>query len=151
MNYSNINSIIIGCLKDCEKDISTLKYVEGVDFIDIFPRSEEHKAMLDEEAKKIARVIEETERGNFYVFHKPIKTQFGMLKIIKVRKFDETRLPWLAAPDFRVTDYDIFFKTYKNDKRFNFVQKPTYSGLEFKTQNSLIYFLDEPTTEYYNL
>lgn len=151
MIYSKIEDIIKDCLHDCEKDISSLKFIEGVDFVDIFPRTIEHKILLDEEAKKIARVIEKTERGDFYVFHTPLNTQFGPLKIIKVRKFDETRLPWLAAPDFRVTDYASFFKTYKNDSRFSVVQKPTYSGLEFKTPNSLIYFLDEPTTHYYNL
>ena len=40
---------------------------------------------------------------------------------------------------------------YKNDTRFKYIEKPTYKGLEFKTDKSLIYFLDELTTDYYNI
>lgn len=147
----DIKTIISSCLSDCEKDIASLKFIDAVDFIDIFPRSEEHKRLLDEEAKQIADIIEQTDRGNFYVFHKPIETNFGVLKIFKIRKFDTTRLPWLAAPDFRMTDYSKFLKTYKHDSRFTYIEKPTYNGLEFKTKDSLIYFLDVPTTEFYNV
>ena len=151
MQYPAINEIIIKCIDDISQDIMSLKYVDKIDFLDIFPRSLDHKTFLDEEALKIAKVIEKTDRGNFYVFNSPIPTKFGSLKIIKIRKFDETRLPWIAAPDFSMTDYNIFLNQYKNDKRFTYIERPTYKGLEFKTKDSLIYFLDIPTTTYYNI
>jgi len=151
MQYLTINEIINKCIEDITQDINSLQHINRIDFVDIFPRSVKHKSILDKEALKIAKLIEQTERGNFYVFNTPIFTKFGYLKIIKIRKFDETRLPWIAAPDFSMTDYNIFLKQYKNDKRFTYIERPTYKGLEFKTKNSLIYFLDIPTTTYYNI
>lgn len=149
--YENINEIIKKCIEDISNDICSLQMVGQIDFLDIFPKSVEHKELLDNEAIKIANVIDKTERGNFYVFHKPIKTKYGELKIIKIRKFDETRLPWVAAPDFATTDYNNFLSKYKSDDRFKYIEKPTYKGLEFKTDKSLIYFLDELTTHYYGI
>jgi len=149
--FKNLNEIIKELEKTIEKDLNSLKFIKGIDFIDIFPVSEEHKICLDNEALKIAKIIEETNRGNFYLLNKPIQTKFGIVKIFKVRIFDETRINWIAAPDFATTDYDKFFELYKNDERFNYIEKPTYKGLEFKTHSSLIYFLDELTTDYYNI
>ena len=65
--------------------------------------------------------------------------------------FDETRLDWDAAPDFLVNDYDKFFEEYKIDKRFQIIKNKTYKGLEFKIKKSVIYFLDELTTDFYNI
>ena len=48
-------------------------------------------------------------------------------------------------------DYYLNHDLYKNDERFKYIEKPTYKGLEFKTDKSLIYFLDELTTDYYNI
>ena len=107
--------------------------------------------VLNKENLDIATIIDKTERGNFYVFNEPIATRFGQIKICKIRKFDETRLNWVSAPDFATTNYDKFFDLYKNDERFKYIEKPTYKGLEFKTDKSLIYFLDELTTDYYNI
>ena len=149
--YKTIKEIIFQCEKDIEKDIKSLEFIKCIDFIDIFPISEEHKTLLDKEALKMATIFDKTERGNFYVFNNPIPTSFGLLKVCKIRKFDESRLNWIAAPDFATTDYDKFFELYKNDTRFKYVEKSTYKGLEFKTNRSLIYFLDELTTEYYNI
>ena len=149
--YETIKEIINQCEVDIEKDIKCLEFIKCIDFIDIFPISDEHKALLDKEALDIATIIDKTERGNFYVFNEPIATRFGQIKICKIRKFDETRLNWVAAPDFATTNYDKFLELYKNDARFKYIEKPTYKGLEFKTDKSLIYFLDELTTDYYNI
>jgi len=149
--YKNIKEIINQCEIDIEEDIKSLKFIKCIDFIDIFPVSEEHKALLDKEALEMATIIDKTERGNFYVFNYPIETRFGQIKICKIRKFDKTRLKWVSAPDFATTDYDKFLELYKNDERFKYIEKTTYKGLEFKTDKSLIYFLDELTTYYYKI
>ena len=149
--YETIKEIINQCEVDIEEDIKCLEFIKCIDFIDIFPISDEHKALLDKEVLDIATIIDKTERGNFYVFNEPIATRFGQIKICKIRKFDETRLNWVAAPDFATTNYDKFLELYKNDARFKYIEKPTYKGLEFKTDKSLIYFLDELTTDYYNI
>ncbi len=151
IKYKNILQIVKQCEKDIEQDIKSLKFIKCIDFIDIFPVSEEHKILLDKEASEISTIIEETERGNFYSLNKPITTKFGSIKIFKIRKFDETRLQWVAAPDFETTEYNEFCELYMNDGRFKYIEKPTYKGLEFKTEKSLVYFLDELTTDYYNI
>lgn len=151
MEYKNIIETIEECLSNITFDLSSLKYVTSLDFVDIFPKSDEHKELLDKEALKIAKVIESTNRGNFYLFNTPLKTKYGDLKIFKIRKYDETRLNYPAAPDFNMTDYNTFLKYYINDDRFTYIKRPTYCGLEFKTKDSLIYFLDVPTTTYFNI
>ena len=151
LKYHTIKEIINQCQKDIEEDIKSLMYIKGIDFLDIFPKTQEHKILLDEEALTIAKVVDRTERGNFYVFNKPITTKFGLLKIIKIRKFDTSRLNWVAAPDFATTDYEKFFEAYKDDERFTYIEKPDYKGFELKTDKSLIYFLDELTTDYYKV
>lgn len=152
MKYQKIKEIIKQCENDIENDVKELKFLQEIDFIDFFPKSDEHRKLLDKEATKIATLIDATPRGNFYVFNEPFKTKFGPIKIFKVRIFDETRLNWVAAPDFKVANYQEFYDYYKNDKRFKFVEKPNiYKGLEFKTEKSLVYILDEPTTEFYNI
>lgn len=149
--YKNIKEIIDQCMKDIEHDIKSLKFIKSIDFLDIFPISTKHKILLDNEALKIAKIIDETDRGNFYVLNTPIKTQFGLLKIFKIRNFDKTRLNWVAAPDFETTNYNKFFENYVDNEKFLYIKKPTYKGLEFKTDKSLIYFLDELTTDYYKI
>ena len=108
--YKTIKEIITQCEVDIEEDIKCLEFIKCIDFIDIFPISDEHKALLDKEALGIATIIDKTERGNFYVFNEPIATRFGQIKICKIRKFDETRLNWVAAPDFATTNYDKFLE-----------------------------------------
>lgn len=149
--YQTIEQIILQCMDDIREDVESLKGILGIDFLDIFPKSVEHKELLDKEALKISKMIDETSRGNFYVLNKPIKTIFGLLKIIKIRVYDESRLNWVAAPDFAIVSYSEFEKHYKNDDRFTYIEKPVYKGLEFKTDKSLIYFLDELTTDYYKV
>ena len=147
----NLTQIIQQCMDDIKNDIGSRSMIENIDFLDIFPKSEAHKNMLDKEAIKIAKIIDKTERGNFYVFNKPMQTVYGLLKIIKIIKYDETRIPWVAAPDFKTINYKKFLRKYKDDKRFTYIERPTYKGLELKTKKSLIYFLDELTTDYYRI
>ena len=146
-----IKQIIKQCEKDIEEDVKSLKFIKGIDFIDIFPISQEHRQLLDDEAKTIATIIEKSGHGNFYVFNKPVETRFGLLKIFRIRMFDETKLNWVAAPDFATTDYNAFVELYKNDNRFTYIEAPTYNGLEFKTPKSLICFFSELTTDYYKV
>ena len=45
--YETIKEIINQCEVDIEKDIKCLEFIKRIDFIDIFPISDEHKALLD--------------------------------------------------------------------------------------------------------
>ena len=79
-----LEEIVNNNLKRIEKDLQEIEEIIGIDFIDFFPISEEHKNQLDEEAKMLGRIVKETERGNVYLLDKPIKTKYGELSLFKV-------------------------------------------------------------------
>ena len=81
-----------------------------MDYVDIFPRSEEDRVPLNSEANKLGNIIEKNERGTTYRLNKPISTELGNIELLKIRKFDETRLSWLGAGDFIVNDFNKFLR-----------------------------------------
>lgn len=70
------------------EDLNEINGIQGIDFIDIFPTSEEHRKTLDEEACKFAKLVDSTEKGNFYLLNNPIKTRWGDLRFFKIRFYD---------------------------------------------------------------
>lgn len=136
-------------LKRIEKDLKQIEELERIDFIDIFPISEEHKKQLDEEVSKISKLLRKTERGNVYLLNQAIKTKYGDLRCLKIRYFDETRLNWEAAADFVVKDRDILMNKVKKDKRFSYIKRPEWDAIEFKTKDTLVYFLNPLASEVY--
>lgn len=117
-------------LKKCGYDNET------IDFIDIFPESEDHRKKLDEEVSKISRLIDSTKKGNFYLLNNPVETKWGKLKFLKIRFFDESRLKYEAAPDFAVKDWNKLKQQVQIDKRFTFISRPNWNAVEFKTEAS---------------
>jgi hypothetical protein len=134
-----------------EEDIKQIEGIQHIDFIDVFPKSEEHRKMLDEEVSKISILIDSTERGNFYLLNESIKTKWGLLKFLKIRFFDESRLKYEAAPDFAVKDWSKLRQQVEIDKRFSFISRPNWDAIEFKTENSLMYFLNPLVTSIYGI
>ena len=57
-----IKEIINQNLTRIEKDLLEIEDLECIDFIDIFPKSEEHRNQLDEEISKISLLVQKTER-----------------------------------------------------------------------------------------
>ena len=113
-----------------EDDLKEIDDIQKIDFIDLFPISEEHKEMLDNEAKNISKIIKETERGNVYLLNNPIKTKYGNLSLFKVRFFDETRLNWEAAADFVVSDRKVLENKVGKDSRFKYISRPDWDAVE---------------------
>lgn len=144
-----LQEIISKNLNRIGKDMLEIKDLQNIDFLDIFPKSEEHKNQLDEEISKIAMLIEKTERGNVYALNNPIETQYGKLTYIKIRIFDETRLNWEAAADFVVKDRNILMEKVGKDIRFSYIKREKWDAIEFKTDNTLVYFLNPLASEVY--
>ena len=134
-----------------EKDIEQIEGIKCIDFIDIFPESEEHRKQLDEEVSKISKLIDTTEKGNFYLLNTPIKTKWGDLKFLKIRFFDETRLAYEAAPDFAVENWNALREKVEKDKRFSYIKRPEWEAVELKTADSLAYFLNPLVSEVYGI
>lgn len=134
-----------------KQDLSEIKGIKFIDFIDMFPLSEEHREFLDKEAQKISKQIDETEKGRFYLLNKPFKTYWGELKFLKIRFYDETKLNWEAAADFAVEDWNYLKNRCLKDNRFTYIEREKWEAVEFKTSNSLVYFLNPLVTEVYNI
>lgn len=137
--------------KRISEDIKEIKGIKNIDFIDIFPTSEEHRIKLDEEISRKSVLIDSTKKGNFYLLNTPIETKWGSLRFLKVRFFDESRLCYEAAMDFEVENWDELSKFVQKDNRFKFIDREKWKAIEFKTENSLIYFLNPLVTKVYNI
>lgn len=133
------------------QDIKEIEGIEKIDFIDIFPKSEEHRRQLDEEVSQISRLIDRTEKGNFYLLNELIQTKWGDLKFLKIRFFDESKLQYEAAPDFVISDWNKLKQKVETDERFSYISREKWDAVEFKTQNSLIYFLNPLVSEIYGI
>lgn len=144
-----IEDIVNKNLVRIEADLKEFDDIQKIDFIDLFPISEDHKEMLDNEAKNISKIIKETERGNVYLLNNPIKTKYGNLSLFKVRFFDETRLNWEAAADFVVGDRKVLENKVGKDSRFKYISRPDWDAVEFKTEDTLIYFLNPLASDVY--
>lgn len=136
-------------LKRIEDDLKEIEGLKCIDFIDIFPISEKHKFQLDQELTSISKILQETERGKIYSLNNPINTKYGKLKYVKIRFFDETRLNWEAAADFVVEDRNVLLDKVGKDSRFTYIKRPDWDAIEFKTDNTLIYFLNPLASEVY--
>lgn len=145
-----ITDIIEKNLSRIENDLKEIEGLENIDFIDIFPTSEEHKLQLENEIKDIAILRLKTERGNIYTLNNPLNTKYGKLEWIKIRYFDESRLNWEAAADFVVKDRNVLFDKIDNDDRFTYIKRDDWDAIEFKTDNTLVYFLDPLASEVYS-
>lgn len=137
--------------KRIENDIKDIEGIKNIDFIDIFPTSEQHRKELDEELSSIGKLIDSTEKGNFYLLNEPIETKWGQLKFLKIRFFDESRSNYEAAPDFVVEDWKSLKEKTKVDSRFSYITRPNWNAIEFKTENCLVYFLNPLVTEVYRI
>ena len=144
-----IEEIIYKNLKRIENDLKEIDDIQNIDFIDLFPVSEEHRKLLDKEAIKVSKIIKKTDRGNVYLLNTPLITKYGKLSLFKVRFYDETRLNWEAAADFVVKDRKILKNKVGKDHRFKYIVRPDWDAIEFKTKDTLIYFLNPPASEVY--
>ncbi len=133
------------------EDVKEIEGIEKIDFIDIFPKSEEHRKSLEEEVIQISRLIDSTEKGDFYLLNEPIQTKWGNLKFLKIRFFDENKLQYEAAPDFVVNDWNKLKQKVETDERFSYMNREKWEAIEFKTQNCLAYFLNPLVSEVYGI
>lgn len=144
-----LNEIVNKNLNRIEFDLNEIIGLKSIDFLDVFPTSEEHKIKLDNELNQISTLLEKTERGNVYSLNTPIKTKYGDLKYIKIRIFDESRLNWEAAADFVVEDRNVLLNQVGKDERYKYIKRPDWDAVEFKTKDTLIYFLNPLASEVY--
>lgn len=148
--FATVEEVVRRNLQRIAQDLKEIPGLLCIDFIDIFPISAEHRRILDDEMRMKATVLQMTERGNIYLLNTPIITPYGELKYLKVRFFDESRLNWEAAADFGVTDRQILLDRVGRDGRFSYIERPDWTAVEFKTADTLVYFLEPLASEVYD-
>lgn len=104
-----------------------------IEFACIFCQSQEEYYSYVYSIKSLGRVVEQTKMGDTYFLDKPIFTNAGTLRFVKVRKLDSQR-PEQGDADFN-TDYDQFSIRYKNDSRFELVERENFKYLRYSDPN----------------
>lgn len=129
-----INGIIENELKKYEKDINNIKENKIIDCVTIFSSSNDDYNILNKELDN-NRLIDEMSSGNLYLLNKPLKTMYGDLSFIKVRKYDDNYNDYRISVDFLVDDYDDFKARTDNPiiKKYD-----TFELIQFKNDNSII-------------
>lgn len=56
---------------------------------------------------------------------------------------------WEAAADFVVEDRNVLLNQVGKDVRYKYIERPEWDAVEFKTDNTLIYFLNPLASEVY--
>lgn len=74
-HFATVDEIIKYNLARIAQDLKEIPGLISIDFMDIFPMSEDHRKALDEEMKTRAVVLQVTERGNVYVLNTPLASK----------------------------------------------------------------------------
>jgi len=121
-------------VKDIVEKATALKnkYIDDkntpVNYACIFSQSKEEYDKLVEVAQKIGNIIKETPTG--LLFHIwPLKTVSGILKLLKIRIADITRLEKGDA-DFTVSNFFEFEKKYLPKAGFRLIEREDFVMIE---------------------
>lgn len=133
------------------KDKHTDQKNAPVHYCCIFSQNQNEYEELLEVANKIGKVIEETSMGPLFQIE-PIETVSGLLRILKIRKPDLTRLERGDA-DFAVKNYDEFKETCLTKPGIGVIERDTFEMIELMDPafNVRAYFSNPPVEEQHKL
>ena len=142
-----IESLIAKELKKYEKDINNIKENKAIDCITIFSSSFEDYNILNKELSG-NKVIDEMSSGNLYLLNKPLKTKYGDLFFIKIRKHDDNYNNYKISVDFLVNDYESFKNKIDNPiiKKYD-----TFELIQLKNDNSIINIINLSAKDDYKI
>ncbi len=108
------------------------KHIAGddsnVNYAAIFSQSDKEYKDLLKAIKEIGEVILDTETGPLFKIT-PLNTVAGNLKLIKIRKPDESR-PEKGDADFTIDDYDKFKKEFLGKEEFKLIRREDFEMIE---------------------
>jgi len=122
-----------------------------VNYACIFSQSKEEYDELLEVARKIGKVIKETPTGLLFLIE-PLETVSGVLKLLKIRLPDPTRLE-LGDADFTISNFPEFKKKYLSKQGFKKMQKPDFYMIELMDSDFDVraYFSNPPLDKQLNI
>lgn len=122
-----------------------------VNYACIFSQTQEEYNELLEVARKIGKVVKETPTG--LVFHiEPLQTVSGVLKLLKIRIPDPTRLE-LGDADFTVSNFSKFKKKYLFKPGFRLIERKDFVMIELVDPefDVRVYFSNPPLDKQLNI
>ena len=144
---NTINQLIKDELYKIKEDIDNIKEEKTIDCVTIFSNSEDNYLILNNELKN-NRLIDKMSSGNLYYLNEPIKTIYGDLLFIKVRKHDDNYNDYRISVDFTIKDYDGYKNKIKNPiiKTYD-----TFELIQFKNNKSIINIINLSAKDDYRI
>jgi len=115
------------------KNKFTNAFTAPVEFACIFCQSEKEYRGFTNSIERLGKIVQNTPSGFTYLLNKPIRTEAGTLRLVKIRKPDPERKERGDA-DFN-TDYKEFKKKYQDNPRFELVKRDTFEMLRLSDSN----------------
>lgn len=142
-----IEKIIEENLDKYKNGIDNIKEDKIIDCVTIFSSSDEDYEALNKELSS-NRLIDEMTSGNLYYLNDSIRTIYGDLSFIKIRKHDDNYNNYRISVDFTVDNYKSF-----KDSLINPVIKEydTFELIQFRNETSIINVISLSAKEDYNI
>jgi nitrogen fixation protein NifU and related proteins len=112
------------------EDYGVREFEPVLDYIDIFPMSEQHRDALLQEIEGMSTKVLESESGATYRLSKAIRTLEGDLEFVRIRIFDYSPLPFRGYADFAVGDFDKAKSKLIKLPNVNLVERANYELVE---------------------
>ena len=134
--FEIINSYDINLILSISKDIE-------LDFMDIFPKSQIERTEIEIELRQKAKCIEKEEKGEYYLLNTPINTILGVLRVVKLRIFDNKKNK-RGTMDFKSSYYEQIKKIVRGKKDVYIISKSKDELIEIPIGDNFIYFSNSP-------
>ncbi len=146
MNAEKLQTIIQKIVQESAKlkNKHTTAKAAPVNYACIFSQNKQEYDELLVAAHKIGKIIKETPTGFLFQIE-PIQTSAGVLKLLKIRLPDKTRLE-LGDADFTIDNFFEFEKKYLSKKAFKLISKENFYMIELRDPefNVRTYFSNPP-------
>lgn len=142
-----IKNIVEIELDKYKNDIENIKEEKTIDCITIFSSSEKDYIKLNNELKN-NKLIDEMTSGNLYYLNEPIKTMYGDLSFIKIRKHDDNYNNYRISVDFTIKNYNDYKNKLDNPTIKTY---DTFELIQFKNGNSIINIISLSAKDDYNI
>ena len=142
-----IEQLIFEELDKYKNDIETIKEKKTIDCITIFSSSENDYKRLNNELSN-NKLIDQMTSGNLYYLNEPIKTMYGNLFFIKIRKHDDNYNNYRISVDFTVNNYNDYKNKLDNPTIKTY---DTFELIQFKTDKSIINIISLSAKDDYKL
>lgn len=143
-----IEEIVNENLKEYEEIIENIKLKKLLDCITVFSKDNKDYSFLNKEVSKMGTIIDKMDSGNLYFLKNKIKTKYGDLEFIKVRKPDKSYLNYRISVDFYLSNYYEYKNSIKNPVIKNY---ETFELIQLKNKTTIINIVSVPAKEDYKL